>query len=103
MGHRLNLLRVCQEASGVTSLTLSTDNSIVAESLHGEELAIQDGQHLRGGKMGWGHCVLCVVYNIMYYSAYVHTGLEAKVDIMPVFIQIKIRCVFVCVLQKKHL
>ena len=61
----------------MATLTLSTDNGIVAESLHGEQLAIQDGQHLgeedRGGNIVYLR--LCTI-RCTSYSTYVHGGLK---------------------------
>ena len=80
MEDRLNLLRLCQEACNATTLTLPTDNSIVAKSLHGEQLAIQDGQHLREENRGgdgdivylrlctlW--CTIVLVYTMNHYAS----------------------------------
>lgn len=54
----------------MATLTLSADNGIVAESLHGEQLAIQDGQHL--GEEDWGGDIvylgLCTLAIVLMYT-----------------------------------
>lgn len=68
MEDRLNLLRLCQEACNATTLTLPTDNGIVAKSLHGEQLAIQDGQHLGEGNRGGDGDIVYLRLCTMWYT-----------------------------------